>query len=176
VQKDIFLRVVLGIGIWFIVAMLFGVWEYNILKAEIGVVPQLIAALLPHKGGVLSYMMQMIHWTVVSLILGLVWAKVLFPKRPLMERIMFSLVFGVFIMPISFMIPYTAITITTVFSIIAGITPPAFVNKTLGDLVNLLLSNKEQVYEVANSFGMLILGAVILLIKSLMPKNYGKHT
>lgn len=170
-QRNIFLKVVLGIGIWFVLVMLFGVWEYNILKAEMGIVPNLVAALGPHKSGVVSYMVQMLHWTAVSLILGLVWSKILFPKRPLMERIMFSLVFGVFVMPISFLIPYITITITTVFSTIIGIAPPEFVGKTLNNLVMMLVGNKEQVYEVANVFGAFVLGAIILAIKSIFKRN-----
>lgn len=151
--------------------MLFGVWEYNILKAEMGIVPKLVEALGPHKSGMVSYIVQMMHWTVLSIILGLIWSKILFPQRPLMEKIMFSLVFGVFIMPISFMIPYVTITITTVFSTIMGITPPEYVGKTLNNLVVMLLGNKEQVYEVANVFGVLALGAIILGIKSIFKRN-----
>ncbi len=169
-QKNIFLKVILGIGIWFVLVMLFGVWEYNILKAEMGIVPKLVEALGPHKSGISSYIVQMLHWTALSLILGLIWSKILFPQRPLMEKIMFSLVFGVFIMPISFLIPYVIITITTVFSTIIGATPPEFAGKILNKLVAMLLGNKEQGYEVANVFGMLAIGVVILAVKSIFKK------
>lgn len=166
-QKDLFLKIVLGVGIWFVLVMLFGVWEYSILKAEMTIVPKLVEALLPHKGGVLSYIVQMFSWTAMSLILGLIWAKILFPKRALMEKIMFSLVFGVFIMPLSFLIPYFAIAVAKVVSTIAGTAPPAFVGKILEKLVMMLLGNKEQVYETANVLGVLSLGAIILGVKSL---------
>lgn len=169
-QRNTFLKVVLGIGIWFVLVMLFGVWEYNILKAEMGIVPKLVEALGPHKSGVVSYMVQMLHWTVASIIIGLIWSKILFPQRPLMEKLMFSLVFGVFVMPISFLVPYVTITITTVFSTIMGITQPAFVGSTLNKLVVMLLDNKEQVYEVANVFGAFALGVIILAIKSIFRK------
>lgn len=170
-QRNTFLKVVLGIGVWFVLVMLFGVWEYNILKAEMGIAPKLVEALGPHKSGVISYMVQMLHWTVLSIILGLIWSKILFPQRPLMEKLMFSLVFGVFIMPISFLIPYVTITITTVFSTIMGITAPEFVGSTLNKLVAMLLDNKEQIYEVANVFGALSLGIIILGIKSIFKRN-----
>ncbi len=169
-HRDIYLKVFIGIAIWFAVVTIFGVWEYDILKAEM----VLNEKLLSHDriveqaaffGGTFAYIAEMVFWTLLVLILGSVWSAVLFPHRNLLEKIIFSLVFGVFVMPLSIFIPFTVITMGTVFTTLAGAPAPAFVGPTLTNIVDLFVLGHEQIYEFTNVLIFLIIGLVLLGIK-----------
>lgn len=175
-----YLKVILLIGAWFAVVTIFGVWEYDILKAEMVLNEKLLAIdeitkQAPLSGGVPAYVLAMLTWTVLILALGLVWSQVLFPRRNLLEKIVFSLVFGVFVMPVSIFIPFAVITAATVLGTLVGVGAPAFVEPILVDgLVNLFVTGLEQVYEFTNVFVFFVLGLVLLVLKKMLKKpSYG---
>ena len=168
-QKDIFLKVMVGLGIWASLVAVFGVWEYGLLKAEMDLERKILA--MGALSGKPAYAVQMFTWSIMLLILGLVWSQIIFPKRPLMERILFSFVFGVLLMPISFVVPYFVIVVTTVFSRLFEFAPPEFVSTTINNIVNLFYTGQEQIYEFANVFTAFVIGAVILTIKFSLRKK-----
>jgi hypothetical protein len=176
-KSDWYLRVLLLIGAWFAVIAIFAVWEYDTLKAEMVLNEKLlaidrIAQQAPLSGGAPMYVLALITWTILILVLGLVWSEVLFPHRNLLEKIIFSLVFGVFVMPLSIFIPFMVITAATVLGTLFGTGTPAFVEPILvGGLVDLFVSGLEQVYEFANVFAFLVVGLVLLMVKKMMAKG-----
>ena len=109
------------------------------------------------------------------LVLGYVWSKVLFPHRNALERVVFSFLLGIFAMPISIFIPFTFITVATVFSTLLSSQAPAFVGPVLGSadtgIVGLFIQGQEQIYEFANVFFFLVLGAILLALKTIMRKS-----
>ncbi len=170
-HKDLYLRVLIAIGIWFAVVTVFGVWEYNILKAEIVLNQKLpsherVVDQIPFAGGRVTYIVEMFVWTAIILVLGFVWSELLFPMRTRFEKFVFSLVFGVFVMPLSIFIPFTAITIATVFSTLTASAPPTFIGPTLNQIVALFVNGQEQIYEFANVFAFFALGAILLFFKN----------
>jgi len=179
-KRDLYLKVIIGIGIWMAVVTIFGVWEYNILQAEMVLNDKLLShdrivqTQAPLAGGKVAYVAEMFFWTVFILILGYIWSKILFPHRNLLERIVFSFVLGIFIMPITIFIPFTAITIATVFSTLVGVTPPAFIGPTLNNIVGMFVNGHEQIYEFMNVFILLIAGLVILGMKQFFRKSHSK--
>lgn len=179
-QKDTYLKVLLGIGIWFAFVTVFGVWEYNILKAEMVLNEKLLAIeriteKAPLSGGAPAYVLAMLTWTILILALGWVWSQVLFPHRNLLEKIVFSLTFGVFVMPISIFIPFAVITAATVLGTLLGTGAPAFVQPILVDgLVNLFVAGLEQVYEFTNVFAFFVVGIALLGLKKIRgQQEYG---
>lgn len=143
-------------------------WEYNLLKAEMGLIDQLLLSTeqepagLVKQGSVASYLGQMAFWTAFLLLLGMVWSSFLFPKRPLVEKVIFSLPFGILVMPLSFVLPAFIISAGKIAGELFGAGPPAYYNPVLGKIVSLISANQEQGYEVANVLGFLILGLIIL--------------
>lgn len=176
-KKDLYLKVIIGIGVWMAVVTIFGVWEYNILQAEMVLNDKLLSydrivqTQAPFAGGKVAYVVEMFFWTVFILALGYVWSKILFPHRNLLEKIVFSFVLGIFIMPITIFIPFTAITIATVFSTLIGATPPEFIGPTLNNIVGMFVNGHEQIYEFMNVFVLLMAGLVILGIKQFSQKS-----
>jgi len=176
-RRDWYLKVILLIGAWFAAVTVFGVWEYDILKAEMVLNEKLLAIdriteTAPLSGGVPAYLLAMATWTVLILALGMVWSQLLFPHRNLLEKVVFSLVLGVFAMPISIFIPFFMITAATVFGTLIGIGTPSFVVPILVDgLVNLFVSGLEQVYEFTNVFVFLALGLILLAGKKMFYKR-----
>ncbi len=171
-KNDIYLKVIIGIGIWFVLVTIFAVWEYSILKAEMVLNQKLLSHDLiaqkgPLKGGSPLYVIEMLVWTLLILALGLVWSKVLFPQRNLLERVVFSLIFGIFVMPLSIFIPFVMVTIGTVASTLFGTDAPGFIGPTVGSIVELFVSGQEQVYEFANVFIFFVIGLALLAFKQL---------
>lgn len=177
-KRDLYLKVIIGIGIWIAVVTIFGVWEYNILQAEMVLNDKLLShdrivqTQAPLAGGKVAYVVEMLFWTVFILALGYIWSKILFPHRNLLEKVVFSFVLGIFIMPITIFIPFTAITIATVFSTLIGATPPEFIGPTLNNIVGMFVNGHEQIYEFMNVFVLLTIGLVILGIKQFSRKSY----
>ncbi len=166
-EKDLYTKLLVVIAIWFAVVTIFGVWEYSILKAEMVLNQKLlsherIVESAPLQGGKIAYVLEMFVWTTIILALGYVWSKALFPHRNLLERIVFSFVLGIFAMPLSIFIPFTFITVATVFSTLTGATPPAYIGPTLNNIVGLFVNGQEQIYEFANVFFFFILGLIVL--------------
>ena len=176
-KHDWYLKVLLVIGAWFAIVTIFGVWEYDILRAEMVLNEKLLAIeriteTAPLSGGAPGYVLALVTWTVLLLILGLVWSQVLFPCRNLLEKIIFSLVFGIFVMPVSIFIPFFFITAATVGGTLIGVGTPAFVEPILvNGLVNLFVSGLEQVYEFTNVFAFLVLGLMLWGAKKIMQKG-----
>ncbi len=171
-KKDFYIPGLIAIGVWFAVVGVFGVWEYSILKAEMVLNQKLLShdrivkEQAPFAGGKLTYVVEMLVWTSIVLILGYVWSRALFPHRNLLERVVFSFVFGIFVMPLSIFIPFTFITVATVFSTLTGAQAPAFIGPTLTSIVGLFVNGEEQIYEFANVFIFLALGLVVLAFMS----------
>lgn len=170
-HKNIYLPLLIAIGIWFAVVTVFGVWEYDILKAEMVLNQKLLShervvEQVPFAGGRITYVVEMFVWTAIILVLGFVWSELLFPMRTRFEKFVFSLVFGIFVMPLSIFIPFTAITIATVFSTLTGAAAPGFIGPTLNEIVGLFVNGHEQIYEFANVFAFFALGAILLLLKN----------
>lgn len=147
----------------------FGAWEHNLLAAEMDLNRKILA--MGALSGRFAYIVQMLVWTGMLLGLGYIWGKILFPKRILAERIVFSLILGIAVMPISFVIPYFIIVVTTVFSTLFGLTAPDFVSTTITNIVNMFYGGQEQIYEFANVFGFFVVGIIILAIKQLFAKK-----
>lgn len=174
-MKDSYLRVITWTGIWFAVIAVFGMWEYNILRAEMVLNQKLLSHGLvvkegPLTGGGVTYVIEMLVWTSIILLLGLLWSEILFPRRNFLEKIVFSFVLGVFAMPISIFIPFVAITSATVITDLLGMAAPAFVGPVLTKIVELFSNGQEQVYEFANVFFVLALGLLVLLFRKVFAK------
>lgn len=167
-KKDFYIPILIAIGVWFAVVGVFGVWEYNILKAEMVLNQKLLShdrivqEQAPFAGGKLTYVVEMLAWTSIVLILGYVWTSALFPHRNLLERVVFSFVLGIFVMPLSIFIPFTFITVATVFSTLTGAQAPAFIGPTLNSIVGVFVNGEEQIYEFANVFVFLVIGLIVL--------------
>ena len=169
-MKDVYLKIITAIGIWFAIVAVFGLWEYDILKAEMVLNEKILSHGLvaqggPFTGGKVTYVVEMFVWTALLLILGLLWSKILFPHRNILERVVFSMVFGIFVMPLSIFIPFVAITGATVLSTLFGATAPAFIGPILDNIVALFVDGQEQIYEFTNVFAFLIVGLVFALLK-----------
>lgn len=168
-QKDIFLKVMIGLGIWAGLVAIFGVWEHSLLQAEMDLERKILA--MGTLSGKSAYVVQMFSWSIMLLFLGLVWSQILFPKRPLIERMLFSFAFGILVMPVSFVVPYFAIVVTMVFARLFEFAPPEFVSTTIGNIVTLFYTGQEQIYEFANVFTAFVIGAVVLIIKFSLGKK-----
>lgn len=174
-MKDSYLRVITWIGAWFAVITVFGMWEYNILKAEMVLNQKLLSHGLvvkegPLTGGGVTYVVEMLVWTSIILLLGLLWSEILFPRRNFLEKIVFSLVLGVFAMPLSIFIPFVAITSATVITDLLGMAAPAFVGTVLTKIVELFSNGQEQIYEFANVTFLFLIGLVVLLFRKVFVK------
>ena len=123
------------------------------------------------QGSVTAYLGQMIFWTFSLILLGLVWAGFLFPKRPLVEKIIFSLPFGVLVMPLIFVIPAWIISAGKIGGELFGTGMPPYYGPTVGKIVYLISSNHEQGYEIAAVLGFLVVGLLILGITKLVRKD-----
>lgn len=172
-MKDRFIATLLILGFFVTAYIIAFDWEYNLLKAEMGLIDQLLLssgddpAGLVSQGSVTAYLAQMGFWTAFLILLGLVWSAFLFPKRPLVEKIIFSLPFGVMVMPISFVFPAFIISAGKVIGENFGSGVPGYYGPIVGKIVDLLSANQEQGYEIANVLGFLILGLAILAISRL---------
>ena len=176
-MRDRFIPALLIVGI---VATLYIVvfdWEYKLLEAEMGLIDTLLLssqekpAGLVAQGSVTAYLGQMVFWVATLILLGLVWAGFLFPRRPLVEKVIFSLPFGVLVMPLAFVIPAWIISAGKVWGEFLGTGAPSYYGPTVEKIVHLISSNQEQGYEIATVFGFLILGLVILGVYKLMQKE-----
>lgn len=142
-------------------------WEYKLLEAEMGLIDKLLLssqeapAGLVKQGSVVAYLGQMAFWTILLSLLGFVWSNFLFPKRPLVEKIIFSLPFGVLVMPLSFVLPAFIISAGKILGELFGTGVPGYYAPIVGKIVELISTNQEQGYEIANVLGFLILGLVI---------------
>lgn len=175
-MKDSYLRVIMWIGAWFAVITAFGMWEYNILKAEMVLNQKLLSHGLvvqegPFTGGAVTYVIEMLVWTSLILLLGLLWSEVLFPRRNFLEKIVFSFVLGVFAMPLSIFIPFVAITSATVLTDLLGMAAPSFVGSVLTKIVELFSNGQEQIYEFANVSFFFVAGLVALLLKKVFART-----
>jgi hypothetical protein len=175
-NKDLYLKILVGIGIWFAIVTVLGVWEYNILKAEMVLNDKLlshdkIVQQAPFAGGRVAYVTEMFVWTAIILVVGYIWSMLLFPRRNLLEKVVFSMVLGIFAMPISIFIPFVVITATTIFSTLMGTAVPDFVGSVLNSIVELFSGGYEQIYEFTNVLVFFIIGGLLLIIKSLFLKQ-----
>jgi hypothetical protein len=143
-------------------------WEYNLLEAEMGLIDQLLLssvddpAGLVKQGSIAAYLGQMVFWTIFLVLLGLVWSRFLFPKRPFIEKIIVSLPFGVLIMPLAFVLPAWIISAGKIFGEATGMGVPSYYGPIVEKVVNLIATNQEQGYEVVTVVGFFIIGFVIL--------------
>lgn len=176
-MKDKFTPTLFILGIIVTAYIIVFDWEYKLLEAEMGLIDQLLLsspdnpAKLIEKGSVISYLAQMSFWFSSLVFLGLVWSGFLFPKRPLMEKVIFSLPFGVIIMPISFVFPAWIISVGKIAGENFGTGVPEYYGPVVGKIVGLISNNQEQGYEIANVLAFLILGFIILAIARL--KKHG---
>lgn len=176
-MRDRFIPILLTIGIIGTAYILIFDWEYNLLQAEMGLIDQLLLssqeapAGLVQQGSVAAYLAQMAFWTAFLLLLGMVWSSFLFPKRPLIEKVLFSLPFGVLVMPLAFVLPAFIISAGKVFGELLGAGVPAYYEPIVGKVVQLISTNQEQGYEIAVVLGFLILGLIILGVTKLMRKE-----
>lgn len=176
-MKDKFILSLLILGIIVTAYIIVFDWEYKLLEAEVGLIDKLLLsspedpAKLVEKGSVISYLAQMGFWFSFLVLLGMVWSGFLFPKRPIVERVMFSLPFGVLVMPISFVMPAWIISLGKIISENFGSgeppAPPAYYGPIVGKIVGLISNNQEQGYEIANVLIFLVVGLIILGISKL---------
>jgi len=175
-MKDRFIPTLLIIGIIASIYILVFGWEYNLLRAEVGLSDQLLLssedapAGLINQGSVTAYLGQMVFWTTFLLLLGMVWSSFLFPKKSLVEKVLFSLPFGVLVMPLLFVIPAFIISLGKVIGEFLGTGVPVYYDPILGKIVELLSTNQEQGYEIVSVLGFLIVGLFILGVTKMMKK------
>lgn len=178
-MRDFLIPTLVIIGIFATVYIVVFDWEYNLLKAEMGLIDKLLLssktepAGLVKQGSVTAYLGQMAFWTAFLLFLGLVWSSFLFPKRPLVEKVIFALPFGVLVMPLSFVLPAFIISAGKILGQLFGTGLPSYYEPVLGKIVQLISTNQEQGYEIANVLGFLILGIIILILMKIIKKEQG---
>jgi len=166
-MRDLLIPSLVVIGIMATAYIVVFDWEYKLLEAEMGLIDTLLLssqeapAGLVKQGSVVAYLGQMVFWTVFLVVLGLVWSSSLFAKRPLVEKIIFSLPFGVLVMPLSFVLPAFIISAGKILGELFGTGVPGYYGPTVGKIVELISTNQEQGYEIANVLVFLIIGLII---------------
>lgn len=176
-QKDArrFEQMLLIVGGLFVVNTLVFVTEYTLLKAEMSLIEQKLQLAITNQvgdGSVFAYATSVALWTILlGVIVGYVWSKILFPSLPYIEKFMASLVLGVFVMPLSFVIPAFIVSVRKLGTDIFGWPLPDYYNATIGQLVNLFGGNQEQGYELFNVLLFLVLGICIVGIMQLKNKK-----
>lgn len=178
-MKGTFITILLVIGFFSTAYILVFDWEYNLLRAEMGLIDTLLLSApedpsgLVQQGSVVAYLAQMAFWTAILILLGAIWSSFLFPKRSAVEKVIFALPFGLLIMPLAFVLPAFIISAGKVFGEIIGTGLPAYYEPIVGKIVSLISSNQEQGYEVATVLGFFVLGLVILVAAKLLRKQQG---
>lgn len=170
-RRDYFFGVLTAIGIWSSLVVIFAVWEFKGLEKGVKAFQETSKLNFVFQAGPAQYIIGMVAWTVLLLILGYVWAKIFFPERNWVEKIIFSLCWGVVVMPISFLIPFFFAVAGKVFANILGLGSPAYADAILKARAYLLVNNLEQVYEFVNVLIFLALGMIILIIEQLKFKK-----
>ena len=166
-MKDRFIPVLFVVGIITTAYILVFDWEYNLLHAEMGLIDTLLLSSpddpsgLVRQGSVTAYLAQMGFWTALLIFLGILWSSFLFPKRPAVEKVIFSLPFGLLVMPLAFVLPAFIISAGKILGELTGAGLPVYYEPILVKIVNLISNNQEQGYEVAAVMGFFILGLVI---------------
>lgn len=168
-------RVLLIVGALFAINTIVFVTEYTLLKAEMSLIEQKLQLAITNQvgdGSIFAYITSVSLWTVLlGIVVGYVWSKILFPSVAFIEKFMASLVIGVFVMPLSFVIPAFIVSVRKLGSDFFGLPLPEYYNYTIGQLVNLFGSNQEQGFELFNTLLFLALGIVILGIMRLQKKQ-----
>lgn len=158
-------------GIWSALLVIFAVWEFKGLERGVKAFQDLPKLKFVFEAGPAPYLLGMIAWTILILGMGYIWSKIFFPNRNRIEKFIFSLCFGVVIMPISFLIPFFFAVTGMVFANLLGLESPAYAGEILKARGALLVNNHEQVYELVNVLFFTIVGVVILFIKKTRERN-----
>jgi hypothetical protein len=170
-KRDYFFLILITAGIWTSIVMVFGIWEFEVLKVQVQRFQIAPIDKFIFQPGVLPYISAIISWTLLLLANGLVWSQVLFPARQWVEKVIFALATGVAIMPLSFMIPFLLGTGGRVVANLLGLEAPKYVDAILKNHVFFLVNNHEQVYELVNVLVFLAIGLLFLVIKSILRKQ-----
>lgn len=164
-RRDYLFGILSVLGIWASLVVIFAVWEFKGLEGGVAAFQQIPKSVFVFQTGAGPYIVSIISWTALLLLLGYVWSKILFPKRHWVEKVIFSLCFGVVIMPISFRIPFFLGAVGKVFANILGLASPAYADAFFGGFLYMLVNNLEQAYELVNVLIFFVIGLIILMIK-----------
>lgn len=164
-RRDYFFVILTILGIWTSIVMIFGIWEFQVLKTQVIKFQVAPISKFVFRAGVMPYVIALISWTILLLVNGLVWSKILFPTRDWVEKVIFSLIIGVVIMPLNFMIPFLFGVSGRVVSSLFSLKAPEYVDQILKNHVFFLVNNHEQVYELTNVLIFLIVGIFVFFMK-----------
>ena len=159
------------IGLWSAFLMVAVILELKTIRTQILSVP---IDRLVFETGFWPYIIGTTSWTLLLLIVGFVWTKILFPQRPWLEKIIFSFVAGTIIMALSFSVPFFLDVGGRVIAVLFGAGVPLSSELLFQKHVELFVNNQEQVYELANILVFLVLGLVILMVQTLAGQSRNK--
>ena len=167
-------RTLTVIGALFALNTIVFVTEYTLLKAEMSLIEQKLQLAITNQvgdGSMIAYITSVGLWTILlGVVVGFVWSKILFPSLATIEKFMASLVIGVFVMPLSFVIPAFIVSFRKLGTDFFGLPLPDYYGNTIGQLVNLFGGNQEQGYELFNVLLFLLAGVCILGVLNLRKK------
>lgn len=170
-RRDSFFLSMSLLGIWSSLLAIVAVWEFKGLEKGVKAFQETEKLKFVFETGPLPYVIAMISWTILLLLLGYVWSKIFFPEKNWVEKTIFSLCWGTVIMPISFLMPFFFAVTGKVIANLLGGASPAYADAILKARGFLLVNNLEQVYEFVNVLIFLMIGLVILAIKTLKPNR-----
>ncbi len=145
--------------------------EYSLIRAEMALISEKLLLSIDDMvghGSVPSYITAMFVWFSILVGAGYAWAQLLFKNVDFFEKVMFSLVLGAFIMPLSFVIPAAIVSLEKLVFVewMGGVLPEHY-NTTVDAVVTLLASNHEQAYELFNVFLFACVGIIALALNRL---------
>lgn len=162
------------VGVLSAISAIVFVTEYGLLRAEMFLIEEKLELAITNQvgnGSVPAYLTAIVLWTSLLGVVGWVWSKVLYPKAPLLERLVVGVAMGTFVMPIIIVIPTWIVSARKLLSDWFGLPLPDYYGVTIGNVVNLFGSNHEQGYELVAILIFFAAGLALWGAKSLVTKN-----
>lgn len=169
-----FVQTLFAIGIGFAIMIAVFVTEYTLILAEMSLIQEKLDLSIEQMvgdGSIPAYILAMVFWTVLlGGVVGWIWGNILVPGLDRTEKFMLGLSLGVFVMPMSFVIPALIVSVRKLHSDWFGSTLPDYYGMTIDNVVSLFAGTQEQVYELTNILILVTLGIVVLLVRFIFHK------
>lgn len=163
------------VGIGFALMIAVFVTEYSLILAEMSLIQEKLDLSIEQMvgdGSIPAYILAMIFWTILlGGVVGWVWGRVLTPSLDRIEKFILGLVLGVFVMPMSFVIPALIVSVRKLYSDWFGAALPDYYGQTVENIVVMFAGTQEQSYELFNVLVFILLGLLLLLGKYMYQRS-----